>query len=67
MIETYIHIHLTKKNISSKPVIAEMTAPPLVEEMWELAILYTEKYRQLCNHMIGTVIHREPRNQLNGF
>ena len=67
IIDSCVKIHLTRGKSKEKPVFAELTPPPLVDEMWQLAILYSDKYKELCNHMIGTMIHRKPRRQIDGF
>jgi hypothetical protein len=50
-----------------KVLIAPFQAPPLVDEIWQLAILYTEKYKELCKALVGRTIYRAPSKRLVGL
>lgn len=42
--------------------IAKYQAPPLVDEIWCLAILYSKKYKELCQALVGGTIFRSQPN-----
>ena len=66
MVKCCVELSITGNLNRRKILIAPFSAPPLVDEMWQLAILYTEKYRELCKALVGQVIYRVPHRRMLG-
>ncbi|OMJ65307.1 hypothetical protein SteCoe_38520 [Stentor coeruleus] len=66
MIKTACTI-LANKTEGETDFIGPYTAAPLIDEMWCLAILYSEKYMELCQILVGGYIHRKPPDSLKGI
>ena len=58
IIEAALEILLSNIKPENGKFISKVTPPPLVDEMWCLAILYTAKYKELCEYLVGGVIDR---------
>ena len=67
MVKCCVELSITDKLNRRKILIAPFSAPPLVDEMWQLAILYTEKYRELCKALVGQVIYRVSHRRMLGM
>ena len=53
--------------LNNSPFASSLTPPPLVDELWSLAIQSGDHYNSLCQNLIGTYIHRKPQDQAEGF
>lgn len=62
LIETSIEIIKSGKTPEKGKFVGKFKAPPLVDEMWCLAILYSKKYRELCHELVGGFIDRAPNS-----
>jgi hypothetical protein len=60
IVEAATEYVLSSESASSLTFTTTVTPPPLIDEMWCLAILYSRKYQEMCTHLIGTVIDRMP-------
>ena len=58
MIDTAVDILTSKKKPENGKYIAKYNPGPLIDEMWCLAILYSGKYKELCEVLVGAVIDR---------
>ena len=58
MIDTAADIKLSKLKPENGKFTARHSPGPLIDEMWCLAILYSEKYKELCEKIAGGVIDR---------
>ena len=67
IVENALRIVASKKTPEQGRFNARLTPAPLVDEMWCLAILYSKKYKELCEYLCGGVIERTPRNKIEGF
>jgi hypothetical protein len=63
LIMNAVEIILSEKKPEEGKFIAVFTPPALVDEMWCLAILYSQKYRELCELLVGGVIDRVPNQK----
>lgn len=66
MIKTACSLYGTEKGVDGN-YIGPYTAPPLIDEIWCLAILYSTKYKELCNLLVGGYIDRLPSQNLKGI
>ena len=66
-IETAVEILVSKRKPEKNKFIGVYTAAPLVDEMWVLAILYSKKYKELCEYLVGAVIDRVPQPRQKGL
>lgn len=62
IIETATEINYSNIKRKKKIYIGKIRPPPLIEEMWCLAILYSRKYAELGSELVGGVIDRVPGN-----
>ena len=67
MIESAVEIVLSNRKPEKGRFVAVNTPAPLIDELWCLSILYTQKYKELCELLVGAVIDRVPSKRLNGY
>ena len=67
IIETAVEILVSDRKPEKDKYTGAYTAPPLVDEMWILSILYSKKYKELCEYLVGAVIDRAPQQRIKGF
>ena len=67
IIENAVEILMSKKTPEQGRFSAIYTPAPLIDQMWCLAIVYSQKYKELCEYLVGGVIDRVPPKQFEGF
>ncbi|OMJ73845.1 hypothetical protein SteCoe_27396 [Stentor coeruleus] len=60
IIETATEINYANNKSKKKLYIGKIRPPPLIEEMWCLAILYSRKYVEIGSILVGETIDRVP-------
>ena len=67
IIENAVEILMSKKTPEQGRFSAIYTPAPLIDQMWCLAIVYSQKYKELCEYLVGGVIDRFPQREFKGF
>ena len=60
IIDASVNILVSHTKPENGKFTVKISPGPLIDEMWCLAILYSEKYKELCETLVGGVIDRAP-------
>ncbi|CAD8096550.1 unnamed protein product [Paramecium sonneborni] len=64
LLENAFIIKEQKIQVQDKGIVSRFSAPPLLDQVWQIAILYSKNYITICKKLVGYIIDRE-YNQRN--